>query len=218
MDAPGSSPKAIFRQCFPAELLQDIVRVTFRDYEKAKSKCEELFSKEEAHDALPIVRRGFIEQDIRQVTARYDGVAATAELNSANNAYHTEIVADRTILTVSAVDGPEYMPREAKFRQGYAAEYQLHLPFDGHEDPPREPRVYAILIHGPNPRQPSLPGFIHVIFPGPSYPSRMCSPIDLLAEFGDLAQELQSGSVEEIPPPSTGLRRSARRRKSEQEA
>lgn len=204
---PESRLKTLFFESVKDPLLQDCVRVIFADYRRARQSSDEMFgstSSPESHDTLPLIRRGFIEQDLRAVANRHDGVSATAALNNGNNCYHTQIVSGRVLMTESVVDSHVEIVRLAKFRQGYAETYQLALGLDGedveHERPPSDAPIYAILIHGPHPKNLSLPGFVHVVFPSGDC-SHYVGRIDLLERFGELADSLRS-EVEQIAEPA----------------
>lgn len=206
------------------------MRVIFADYRKARQSCEEMFGSPgspESHDALPHIRRGLIEQDLRATADRHDGVSARVALNNGDNCNHTEIVSGRVLMTQSAVKSHTEIVRLAKFRLGHAevrlghAEaYQLALGLDGesvdHDKPQSDAPLYAIIIHGPDPQNPSLPGFVRVVFP-----LRDCSHyvdrIDLLERFSDLTDSLRS-EVETITEPSPSLRPDVRRERQHGEA
>jgi len=200
------SPKDIFREYVPDEFCRELTRIIIRDYQRADTLCDEQFAAQEAHDARPHVRRAYIEQDVRNAARRFTEMAASVPPNVTNNSYHTEIRAGRVVLTVSAVDNPETIVREARFRLGYAGEWQSAMPFMEQDDvqPMSERSVYAIAIHGPNPHDRKLPGFIHIAFPVPDCSTYLAGRIDLLSEYPDILGEF--GGPEIIVPPTIYLR------------
>jgi hypothetical protein len=209
MSPPRSvpSPKDIFRDCICDEFCRELTRIVVRDYQRADAFCEEHFAQQEAHDTRPHIRRALIEQDVRNTARRFPHMAACAQPNSVNNCYHTEIRAGRVVLTISAVDNPEAIVREARFRLTYASEYQSAMPFmqQDNVEPMTERSVYAIVIHGPNPRERRLPGFVQIVFPVPDCTAYVAGRIDLLAEYPDVLDEF--GAAEIIVPPTIFLRK-----------
>lgn len=207
---PPTRLKTLFHESIEDSLLEGCVRVVFTGYRTVRQVCVEMFGSTgspESHDALPHIRRGLIEQDLRATADRHDGVSAGVALNKGDNCNHTEIVSGRVLMTQSAVKSHTEIVRLARFRQGYAEAYQLGLGLDGEsverDKPQPDAPLYAIIIHGPNPENLSLPAFVHVVFP-----SRDCSHyvdrIDLLERFSDLAAALRS-DVETIPEPTPNL-------------
>lgn len=203
------SPMDIFRECIPQDFCHELTRLIVHDYQKAYILCEGQFAPQEAHDARPHVRRAYIEQDVRNAAQRFTEIASSVPPNSANNCYHTEIRAGRVVLTISAVDKPETIIREARFRFAYANEWQSAMPFMEQDDfePASERSVYAVAIHGPNPQDGKLPGFIHVVFPTPDCSAYLAGRIDLLREHPDILGEF--GGPEVIVPPTIYLREGA---------
>jgi hypothetical protein len=166
---PGPTPselRSIFFQGVPEAVLLDTARCIIGSYEEAFGYCRESFPGPEAHDLYPIVRRSMFERNWRARIKRHAQVTMAVEPNAIGNCFHTEMRSGRVVVTVSAVEAPGEIVREAVFRTGLAQESQLEL-FLEPEPPPDDASLYAILLHGPL-RSGILasPGFIHVGFPG----------------------------------------------------
>jgi hypothetical protein len=176
------------------------MRIVFKGYRKAGEHSEEYFAPQEAHDMRPLLRRSFIDQDIRRAAREFPSAVATAVLNCASNCYHTEVRFPRVVLTFSAVEGPETPVRDAQFRLAYANEYQLPMaPINELGSTlPTEGAVYALAIHGPNPRQRGLPGFMHVVFPRPDC-AEYSARIDLFKKYPEVPVEFGVAELTGIP-------------------
>lgn len=217
MKAPAvSSLVQLFDASVDDVLLRRIARMVIDNYKRAFGFCEETFARPEAHDTLPHLRRAWIEQDLRHIAGSRDDVSATAEFNTTRNYSHTKIAAGRVVLTESAVATPDTMVRDAGFRFGYAAEYQLAMYFMNQVPPPEDGYVYAILIHYPDTLNPARPAFLHVVFPS-SHCTSYVERIDLLRRYPELRTELYGDEAETIAAPAARLRRDARPGASEQE-
>ena len=205
----------IFWEVVSDDFCRMLTRIIFKDYRKANEHSEEHFAPQEAHDIRPYLRRSFIEQDVRKAAREFPPMIASAVLNSVNNCYHTEIRVGRVVLTISAVETPETIVRDARFRLAYANEPQMAMPIIERDDIPTwERSVYALAIHGPNPRQRGLPGFMHIVFPVPDC-SEYAARIDLFKRYPDIPAEF--GVSETIGIPDAYLRRDAMPSEDDQE-
>lgn len=197
------------RQAFfdnvPDGFLLDSGRAIISAYRTAHVRCEELFEASEAHDALPIVRRGLIEQDWRSIARRHAGVRADAVPNVARTSYHTTVTCGAVTLTQSAVPHPQAIVREARFREGYAETLQYTLFPNVEEKFVESDALYGVLLHGPHPKDRSIPGFIHVAFPAADW-SYYVDRIDILGRFQVLRESVLLSKLEEISAPITTLR------------
>jgi hypothetical protein len=197
MIQPGVQPPTlpeIFDQNFPEAAQRTMVEIVIQDYSRGSLEAETLFQEPERHDVTGTVRRGFIEQDLRDAMTRH-GFAAAAIPNRRATSFHTRVTSGPVILTESCVESYNSMVREADFRLGYSASVQLHLLEELQVD--EGTTVYAILVHAPHPKFPDQPGFVDMVFPSPDctyYQDR----IDLLRRFPDLKAGLRGMGREEI--------------------
>ncbi len=193
--------RRFFDTYVPRRFQRDILqRCIIKGYEQAAEECLERYGPEEAHDLRPHVRRAKIEGLFRALVPRHPEMSATTSLNAAGNAYHVEATSGRVVMTVSVVDTPNVIVREARYRQTLARRYQLSFEgLNGELPPPPDATLWALVIHGPaDSRDGRLPGFVHVVFPT-SDCADYIDRIDLLARFREIP-ELKAGSeIEAIP-------------------
>lgn len=201
------APIPMFDECAPVEFQRDTLRCLLQDYKAAYDGCRQDFDAPEAHDLRGHVRRAMFDRDWRTLARRY-GAHATAETNAGNNCYHTRIVMGRAILTSSMVDAPTTLPRQASFRETYARTRQLTL-FGTDAPPPIDAPLYAILVHGPGPDDPSRPAFAFIGFPSPDC-NEWVDKIDLFGRFHELlapASQVEAETIEDIIQPQLRVRK-----------
>jgi hypothetical protein len=107
------------------------------------------------------------------------------------------------------------MVRIAVFRSIHATVHQAAMYFALQRQPPPDGSIYAVLVHGPDPRNAGRPGFVHVAFPSHDW-SRYVDRIDLLDRFQDLAAKLRGDRVETIQTPAANLKRNIKRNASQE--
>ena len=190
-------------------LQEDIlVRCLIKGYADSAVKCLESYSTEQAHDLRPQMRRADIEQLLRGLPGRHSDVIAVPEINVSNNAWHVRLTSGRITLTVSAVDGPENVVREAVFRRNLARRYQMGFSGDGWESPtPIRPTttdddlVYGLVIHGPAKHDTvqRFPAFVHIVFPVEDCTTYYIDRLDLLARFREHPVIKEVIGQEEVP-------------------
>jgi hypothetical protein len=206
------NPRSPYVQSFLAQVedafLRDILDGVIKQYQDVGKTAEQLFVAEtERHDALPILRRGFIEQAVRSIAERH-GLDTVTTLNEGRNCYHVEVRTGNVVITQSAVADPKTVVRHAIFREALAIEYQLLL-FDDSQEKPNEARsLYAVLIHAADPKT-GLPGFVHIAFPSQDL-SRWVGRLDLLGYFGMGAQALAAPVDPTKPSPKIKKTRTQR--------
>ena len=199
--------REIFDNYVTPAFMHDTCKMVIGAYKQAFEYCESLFALQEAHDALPIVRRGLIEQNWRALANRSQGIKGTARTNKKRTNYHTHISAGPVILTESTVDSPSTIVKQADFRLSYAgAEQQLVL--GDLVDSTQGSHLFAILLHGAHPKERTLPGFIHIVFPAADCNSYI-DRINLLDRFEDLGDVVSRGHREAIGTPEVALRPTA---------
>jgi hypothetical protein len=197
-------PSEIFDECFPLEAQRVAVSVVVDAYARAHEECEAMFQPPERSDVSAIVRRGFIEQDLRDAMTR-EKLTAAAVKNSKGTSSHTRVTAGRVVLTESCVHSVNEMVRDAEFRSAYSATPQLLLLEENLVDD--DGAVYAILIHGPHPEFADQPGFVHVVFPSPNLEYYQ-DQIDLLGRFPEVVARLRGWEPrEEIDPSESAPRK-----------
>jgi hypothetical protein len=185
-----SALKAVFLQDVPEPVILDAARCVLGSYDEAFRYCRGNYPGPEAHDLYPIVRRAMLERNLRARLSRYrETTSSTPELNAIGNCYHTELRSGRIILTVSAVETPGVVVRDAEFRKTLSQNPQAEM-FNQPEPPPEDACLYAILLHGPlGGGMLSSPGFIQVAFPD-QYCESYVDRFNLLEEFPVLRAEI----------------------------
>jgi len=158
--------RQIFLNDVPEAVLLDTARCVIRTYADALKHCRDNFPGPEAHDLYPIERRAMLERNWRGRLSRYSNIEVSVQPNASGNCFHTEVKAGRVVMTVSAVEAPGDIVREAVFRKSLAQESQLEM-FMEPEPPPDDSMLYALLLHGPlGGGLLASPAFIHIAFPG----------------------------------------------------
>ena len=203
MDLTPTDLPAFLDEHVPRDLQQDlIVRCILKGYAEAADECLEKYAAEQAHDVRPHIRRAKIEQLLAGLPSQHHQIRAVTDTNDSNNAYHVRVNSGRVTFTVSAVDSPDTVVRQAVFRQTLARRYQLPFPEMGMEQPAPDPDalLYALIIHGPHKedRDQRFPAFICVVFPT-SDCSAYIDRLDLLARFRDLPELKAIPAIEQIP-------------------
>jgi hypothetical protein len=168
----------IFDNSVPKHLQEALIHCIFGAYKTAFEDCSR-FPDEEARDLRPFVRWTQIRSDLRGLPARFPGIQASAE------PYHTLVTAGHIILTASAVDAPDVLPRPAQYRLEYASTSQLDL-FNNTDGE----FIYAILLHHPDPTDHRQPLFALIAFPDRFYEGYVYS-VDLFARFESLVASLR---------------------------
>ena len=202
-----------FWAAFPADFIEDLMRLLASEYRTAKIECDTFYPDEEAHDLCPHVRRAKIECRVRELASAFPGITATAEPNAAGTSYHTRVVSHGVTLVINHVAQPTDMVRRAEFRNTYARLAQGSL-FEPDEPPPQDGMLFAILLHGASKRDPRRPDFVQVAFPDAEC-KHYIHRIDLFAipRFKSLANELWPARVEEVEDDlDMGLRSDAKKK------
>ncbi|HVF59555.1 MAG TPA: hypothetical protein VNJ70_07075 [Thermoanaerobaculia bacterium] len=186
---PPSELRDLFFQNVPEPVLMDTAKVAIGSYVEAFKYCCDNFPGPEAHDIYPQIRRVMFERNWRGRISRYPGVTLEAMPNAIDNCYHGELTAGRVVMTVSAVESPGKVVREAVFRTGLARDSQMNL-YGEAAPPPAAAALYAILVHGPLGFMLPSPGFLHVAFPASDCDSYV-DRFNLLDYFPVLRAELE---------------------------
>jgi hypothetical protein len=200
-----SELKALFLDEVPEPVILDTARCIIGSYDEAFRFCRSNFPGPEAHDLYPIIRRSMFERNWRARLSRYK-IDLVPTPNAIGNCFHTELRLDRVIITVSAVESPGDIVREAVFRKGLAQDNQLNLFFEA-EPPPEDASLYAIVLHGPAAAGllPS-PGFIRIAFPARDC-DKYVDSFNLLDHFPILQTEIDKLPKVEIQRKKPRLRR-----------
>lgn len=179
--------------------LEDLIRLLFSAYRGAFHECSKNFPAQQAHDLRPILRRSMIERDLKPL-AESHGLVVSVVQTTKGKSFHTEVKGKNVVLTVSAVDTPQSMFRDAVFRQNLARA-QMHL-FDENcvaDNPP----LYAVLLHGPH-RKQNQPRFGVVAFPQPDCKNYI-TKLSLFSKFPQVIEQLTTkATVERIVEPKPG--------------
>jgi hypothetical protein len=198
-----SSPQnllATFHEDVPDTLLDGIAKSVWLAYQDADQLANDLFLREQAHDARGDLRRSMVERNLRNLIQRFPGATQTQEPNETRGSYHTRIRANRILITQSQAKSPYHLVQDASFRKSYAETSQCGL--FSREQRPQQGDLYALILHGPERGRhgkPSRPAFMTVVFP-----TRECKAyvpgarIDLFVRFAALASAIRNDRTEEI--------------------
>jgi len=186
---------AFFRD-IPQQLIIDLGKSVFDSYKVAISHCKQNLAREQAHDTSPHYLRAHIEDKCQKTARKYPNVWSVPKLNKKKNAYHTEIMSRKVVLTISAVDKPNQFVRPANFRSSLAKGSQLKLELGIENDNiPDDLKLYALLLHGLS--QVDKPYFINIAFPHPE--GYYVHNFSLLKMFPEL-MPICLDPIEEITP------------------
>lgn len=186
----------LFEESVPKPFLEDVLTAVFDCYAAANERCESLFEGPEAVNLRPFVRRGLIEQSLREIAGKYSGIAATSERGIIGEKgqtswwYHTLVRCGPVAFTQNAVGDPNELVRPSLFREGYAASNRQLLLFpmeeagdDGHRLATMQGvKLYGILLHGQS-ADVELPGFAVVRFPNYKYDGYLTGQVNLFDRF-----------------------------------
>jgi hypothetical protein len=165
MPLSPSELRQIFLDDLPEAVIVDTTRIIIKTYAAAYRYCLENYPGPEAHDLYPIVRRSMIERNWRARLARHAGLDVSVQPNACGGCFHTELRVGRVVMTVSAVEKPSDLVREAVFRNVLSGASQLEL-FKEVEEPPADALLYAVLLHGPlRSGLLAAPSFAQIAFP-----------------------------------------------------
>lgn len=172
-------PRELFLHEFPSELLKAITKSVFDGYKEAYDYCQGNFDKYQMHDLLPHMRKAIIERNVLYCVQRFSYTSGKSAPNALYNCYHALVKCGNAVLTISAVNSPSQMVREAMFRKQYARDSQITMFVDSVPTVKLHNNLYAILLHGPSEDFPSAPCFIKIRFPDISLKKYLDEPIDL---------------------------------------
>lgn len=179
--------------------LEDLIRLMFSAYRSADEYCVQNFPRDQAADLRPMVRRAMIERDVKPLAESHD-LKANVVRTVKGKAFHTEIRRKNVVLTISAVDTPQSMFRDAAFRKNLAsAQMDLFDPNSSSADLP----LYAVLLHGPT-RNQSAPRFGVIAFPGADCKNYIAK-LALFCKFPVVIEQLTTKATpERIAEPKPG--------------
>ena len=188
------------------DLLFDTTQCVIQAYSEAYDECRDNYPGPVAHDLYPDLRRAKFERNWSGRAARFSDVQVTTERNAQNNCCHTRVTSGVVVLTASAVEAPQSLVRDAKFRQSLAGASQLEI-FSAGSDPKLGDFLYGIVLHGPlGAGMLRTPHFIKVVIPANDCASYIVQ-IDLVERFPVLRDVLANVPDEKVQEPPVRLRR-----------
>jgi hypothetical protein len=207
----------IFDSSVPRAMQRDSVRIIWHGYQETFREVNSRHARPEAHDLLGHERRAYIERELRAMAELYPDTVAMPEWNKTKTAAHTIITRGVIKLTESKVRTPWTIVHPSVFRSEYAEVFQpdLFQP-DEYEERDEISYIYSIILHGCEPSTPSIPSFIHVVFPDRDFQTYI-HRINLFKKFPDLLDELQGRPTDQTPPPPPLFLRKNRRAEEEDE-
>jgi hypothetical protein len=169
------------------------------------------YKKDGLHDLYAPTVRCKLDLYLAQLAVRFPNwITSTSNPNVSHNYFHVLLNCKRVSFTASAVDSPDDIPREAKYRQEYILTNQLsftiskdnRLAPDGDfsqlEEAYKQAKLYAVLVHGSSDSGlPFHPGFIKIVFPD-KYNNRLDDSIDLMGRYNKIASKIIAKDIEQI--------------------
>ena len=174
-------------------------------YMEADDHVNKAFRKATARNHYPYERLARLDDLLYRLPQDFPEWKAYDRPNASKNCSHVELVNGTLRMTASAVRNKSEVVRSAVFRHTLARpNLQLDL-FNPVEPAPVDGDYYAILLHGPDPRNQSRPAFFQLAFPVPE--GGYVDVIDLLDEY-DLRIDAfyeSAAPVETIPDETTEI-------------
>lgn len=185
---------------FQKEIVKAIIRGYFNLNKSIKS-CE--FAPIPEKNVYPYNRWAAIDTTLLALSGKYRDFEIISKANSRRNSYYTLISSPFINMTVSSVNSPKSVPREAKFRSDYASIQTTFIPVDDVFKimPPEScsKKLYAIILHGViDKSNPYMPSFIRLGFPADDCKSYITT-VDLCEKYKDVVQEMLHEGTENIP-------------------
>jgi len=208
---PIFDPRPTFLARIPDELLEAVGLGVDDSYGEAARHCQE-FQTAQAKDLYPYYRRTLIDDRLLAIGKRF-GIEARSVLNTIGNCSHVELEHEGIVLTCSAVESGNAVPREAIFREQLASSSQIELFPESNPVIPAHPKLYAILIHNGLSHKTEHPAFLRIAFPDRECKEYIGDAIDLVVRFASLGSRMRP---QEIEPKRHGL--GLRPKQKEQEA
>lgn len=205
-------PVHMFNDLVSEHVQLAIAKLVVAQYKVASEACEDEFSRAEAADLLPHYRRARIESELCDLVETFPALRVDEAPNAKRNCHHRRILCNQVMLTESLVKQRSQLPREARFRQGYARSRQLHL-FEKQLPPEPDSLLYAIVVHAPSSEDKASPAFVDVIFPDENYET-ILERIPLLEKFPAVIGSVTETAEEVILDNVTAQLRSKAKRAS----
>ena len=184
---------------FPRKYLEEVLRTIFNCYETSHEYCQNFFEISESANLRPFYRRALIEGQLRDAAAPHKEITASARRSPSSGWNHTVVMAGGVAFTQNSAGDPDHVVRPSQFRQLYACRDNQKYLFAELEpaDPPPNPVIYCILIHGQSGESPIFPAFARIVFPKEDLLSNWPGQIDLFAEFPDVVRKFTEGKFED---------------------
>ena len=180
------------QEAYPDDVLRAILLAVIDGYKAAPSAAKKIFDRPDRHDALGIVRRGKLNEQLRGV-ADFFKLDLRDEPNSAGSTFFLSVFSGRYRLVANIVGRRKQMVRPAKIRRLWAKhnrDAQGVLGYMPQEGPvPEDTKFLAILIHGPRGRHRDQPAFVDIVVPDLRFSKYMCR-IDLFSKFPQIASDM----------------------------
>ncbi len=148
---------------FQSDCIGDLLRLIAEQCKNAVLECS-VYQKEFAKNLAPYVRRTKIEDKITDFATDYEGVKATVQKTKRGHVFYSELVSNRTILTVHKVATTKTVVRKAVHRETLARHSQIHM-FDEQKPIPLNAILYGQLKYGIAHRFPQALAFALIDFP-----------------------------------------------------
>ncbi len=143
-----------------------IAGIVDRMYGSAVEEGNRLFGgRPERRRMIGHIRHSLIEEEVRKLDGRIEGVSATSQPYCNNSGSFSLLKIDDALVSVSCVKNPSTMPREAEFRAALRRINQWTL---GESTDGNGPRQHILVIHGPTVDDWSQTEFIYAAKPDPS--------------------------------------------------
>lgn len=194
----------LYQQELPTEFLRHFIMGLPLVYKTSYDLVYAALGDPQARDVLPYFRRAMVEEHLFKTGNRFRDLDADAFLNVARNCHHVEIRSRSIVLTANAVDSPNQMVRDARFRNTLAESNQYVL-LPELEERPRDDYYFAMLLHGADLEDSSRVAFVQLAFPSHDPKAKAYlggSPYDLISYCGTtLYPEITEEKIEDMAAP-----------------
>lgn len=161
-------------------------------YRIAPAACKRAMDGPDRHDALGVIRRGKINEQLRGVADRFK-IQYEDKSNSTNSTYFLSLFSGQLRLVAHLIGGRRHMVRPANIRKLWARHNHYILPalFGPEPEPvvPEDAHYVAFLIHGPRGRHRDQPAFAEIVVPDKHFRTYVCR-LNLFSMFPEIANAI----------------------------
>lgn len=191
----GPELEARFDECVPYLFQKDLASLVVKCFIETESAPNVFgFRRPLSRWPAPYLRRTLILSQAYELAGRYQGIQATFRCTVTGGNPYLEMKAGQFIITVSKVDEPGALPRDAIFR---STNSMVNYSLFKSEEPSSDP-IYAILAYVPHPTE-AEPMHLEFQIPDGEY-SCILHRIDLLSRFFAITGQTPSEETPAVDP------------------